>query len=116
MTWQTPESELHHQQAFGNILISDECQNEIRLIQNNQPTNNNEFALEESETAPFTNRAWRLLGRYIANNTHLQKLDLDGCLTDEKMALLFSELVKSSSLQQMYASYNSFGQIFPYLT
>ena len=95
----------------GQIYVSDGFLERFRQLRNNQPTNNNEFSLEESETAPFTNRAWRLLGRYIANNTHLQKLDLDGCLTDEKMALLFSELAKSSSLQQMYASYNSFGLV-----
>jgi len=95
----------------GQIYVSDEFLERFRQLRNNQPTNNNEFSLEESETAPFTNRAWRLLGRYIANNTHLQKLDLDGCLTDQKMTLLFSELRGSTSLQQMYASYNSFGLV-----
>jgi len=90
--------------------ISNEGLEIIRRLKNNQPTNNNEFELEESETAPFTNRAWRLLGRYIASNTHLEYIDLSYCnLTDQKMTLLFNELVKSSSLQRLHIGNNSFG-------
>ena len=68
MTW------VLHQQAFGNILISDECQNEIRLIQNNQPTNDNKFSLHIDDAVLFRDLAWKLLGRYIANNTHLEAI------------------------------------------
>jgi len=58
----------------------------------------------------FTNLSWKLIGRYIANNSHLKRLSLDECgLTDEKMALLFSELVSSSSLQRLDLDFNRFG-------
>ena len=77
------ENELQHQLAFGRYTdyISEECLNEIYRIKNNQPVGNNEFLLTSSDARQFTDQAWRLLGQYIANNTHLQKLDLDGCLT-----------------------------------
>lgn len=55
-------------------------------------------------------RAWQLLGRYIANNTHLEKIFLaDASLDDLKMALFFSELRMSSSLKTLDLDYNEFG-------
>lgn len=106
------ENELQHRLAFGRYtdVISDECLEEIRMIKNNQPTDSNVFLLNVEDADEFTDQAWKLLGRYIANNTHLVKIDLDGChLTDEKMTLFFSELVRSSSLKSLLLGDNEFG-------
>ena len=43
--------------------------------------------------------AWELLGRYIANNTHLKKIDLQYCsIIDAKIAAFFRGLTKSASI------------------
>ena len=99
-------------EVFGRYTdtISEQCLNDIRLIKNNEPTKANEFLLESSDADGFTDQAWKLLGRYIANNTHLVKIDLNDCgITDEKMTLLFRELVRNSSLKQLLISDNEFG-------
>ena len=103
-----------YRQAFGDYSgISIHCLRSIRRIKNNLSNYNyddTKLLLDGFDAERFTNQAWRLLGRYIANNTHLYELDLDGCnLTDEKMALLFTELVKSSSLKTFHINDNSFG-------
>ena len=83
-------------QAFGRHTdISSHIRKHIKRIKSNNP-DYTAFVLDTSGTLYFSDQAWRLLGRYIANNTHLEFLDLDGCgITDEKMALLFSGLVES---------------------
>jgi len=103
-----------YRQAFGDYSgISIHCLRSIRRIKNNLSNYNyddTKLLLDGFDAERFTNQAWRLLGRYIANNNHLYELDLDGCnLTDEKMALLFTELVKSSSLKTFHINDNSFG-------
>ena len=58
----------------------------------------------------MSNLAWRLLGRYIARNTVLQHITLDKSnLTDEKMSLLFRELVSSSSMKRLDLENNQIG-------
>ena len=98
-------------QAFGrrDIRISERCLREIDIIKDNYP-DYNEFSLGPLDAVEFTDLAWKLLGQYIANNTNLKRVDLEGCdLTDHKMELLFSELVKSSSLQTLILNGNEFG-------
>ena len=57
----------------------------MNRIKNND-ANVEEFQLRIYDTSRFTDQAWRLLGRYIANNTHLEKVDLHRCgITDQKM-------------------------------
>jgi len=69
-----------------------------------------DFTLKRSDADRFTDQAWRLLGRYIANNTHLEKITLNDCgISNEKMASLFYELTYSTSLRQLDLSVNSFG-------
>ena len=72
----------------------------IDVIKNNgtiSKLGENKFCLCPSNAERFADQAWQLLGKYIANNTHLDDVDLDGCsLTDQKMYALFSGLVKSS--------------------
>jgi len=62
------------------------------------------------DTSRLTSLAWRLFGRYIANNTHLKTIDLHNCnINNQKMTLFFSELVRSNSLKLLILSNNSFG-------
>ena len=84
-------------QAFGEHTgVSGSCRADINRIKNNDP-DFTKLVLETFDAAEFTDLAWQLLGRYIANNNHLEKIDLEVCnLTNEKMVLLFKELVKSS--------------------
>ena len=50
----------------------------------------------------MTNEEWEELGRDIANNTHLEKVDLsNGSLNDHKMSSLFRGLTRSSSIKTM---------------
>ena len=81
--------------------------NEARDIYNNEIIH---LGLGSDITAQFNNHAWKLLGRYIANNTHLKSLKICRCnLTDEQMVLLFSGLRSSISLQRLELSNNDFG-------
>ena len=96
-------------QAFGEHTgIDKHIRDEINDIKNNDP-GSNEFILDRSDVDHFTDLSWRLLGRYIANNTHLEELDLNYCdLTNERATLLFGELSSSSSLSELDIRYNRF--------
>jgi len=99
-------------QAFGEHTgINQYFRNVIEFIKDNNAVLET-FVINHYTYNPhqFTDVSWRLLGQYIANNTHLEILDLDECsLTDERMALLFSELVESTSLERLYIGNNRFG-------
>ena len=89
-----------------DFSISNEGLDILNRLRNNQPMppicNNNEFSLGSLDvTFRFTDLSWKLLGRYISNNIHLKRVRLDGCETDQNMALLFSELTSSSSLEAL---------------
>ena len=104
------EEDEQFNQAFGKHTgITEYCREEIKRIKNNDP-DVDEIVIRSSDADDFTNLAWRLLGRYVANNTHLTKLVLEYChLTDEKMALLFKELTGSRSLERLDLDSNTFG-------
>jgi len=73
----------------------------INGIKNNHP-NVNELEVRSSDAEKSTDQAWRLLGRYIANNNHLTNIDLGSCgITDQKMVSLFDELKCSVSLTKL---------------
>jgi len=103
------EEQEQFNQAFGeqHTGISEDCRYDMNCIKNNQP-NVNELNMRLSDTSYFTDLSWRLLGRYIANNNQLEKVDLLCCgITDEIMALLFRELTYSTSLNHLDLSGNS---------
>ena len=105
------EEEEEFNQVFReNTGISDYCFDDIFEIKNNQ-SHMHEFALQDGETNQFTQRTWTLLGRYIANNTHLGSLRSTQLrnITDEMMAFLFGELVSSASLQKLEVCRNRIG-------
>jgi len=98
-------------QAFLPSGISDDCLSNILFIKSNN-VDTDDFSLSSFDAETFTDQAWTLLGRYIANNTHLVEIDLNGChLTDGKMSFLFRELVGSTSLKTLLLSDNDFGMI-----
>jgi len=104
------EEDEQFNQAFGEHTgISKSCSGDINDIKNNDP-DETELILNSSDVERFTDLSWRLLGRYIANNIHLEALVLSCCrLTDENMALLFRELPSSSSISALDMRMNDFG-------
>jgi len=104
------EEEEQYNQAFGEHTdIPEDCREYINDIKNNNP-DVNDIVIRSSDADEFTNLAWKLLGRYIANNTHLKKLVLEYChLTDETMAILFRALKSSVSLKWLDLDNNDFG-------
>jgi len=107
------EDEDEFQQYLGEYTgLDDDCGEIVSLV---RQVRDNSYELEElrlyyDDTDCFTNHAWLLLGRYIAKNTFLERLELSNCnLNDEKMASLFRELTSSSSLQRLDLGDNQFG-------
>ena len=95
-------------QAFG--CISQAEVHTIQMIKNNDPYVTS-FIVVRNLANCLSELAWKLLGRYIANNDYLEILDL-GCtnLTDEQeMAILFSRLANSRSLKQLILYDNEIG-------
>ena len=75
------DAEEHHDEeqfelAFGQIY--NHLQDEMRDIKNNNPLVKSFFIFDRDDVNGFTDLSWKLLGRYIANNTHLQELQLSG--------------------------------------
>ena len=99
-----------HHLAFGEHTGLDlDIRGEIDQIRDNA-NDFTQFEIGRYDADQFTNLAWRLLGRYIAPNTHLQRVVLDECgITDEIMALLFEELVSSLSVERLDLDSNHFG-------
>lgn len=97
-------------QAFGEHTgISQRRRERINDIR--QLAQIKEFSLcpIDNDVERFSDMAWLLLGRYIANNNHLKEMDLDNCnITKENMTLLFNGLVKSS-LSKLDLRCNPFG-------
>ena len=98
--------------------LSQDCKTIVSLIKDNDDSINeyrftdedgDEYEYEFSNDAEnFTDLEWRLLGRYIASNTHLKRLLLSRCtLNNEKMKSLFGELVNSSSIEMLDLDSNS---------
>ena len=108
MSMSTSEVQQFHQ-AFGEHTgISNSRRIYINDVRQLQRIKN--FSLQRYDAQRFTDLAWRLLGRYIAKNNHLNKIELDCCnITDQKMASLFVELTGSTSLTSFRLDGNSFG-------
>ena len=105
------EAEQHQfNRAFVEYTgISEVTCGYIKAIRNNDPDVNC-LKIRSDDADDFTDLAWQLLGRYIANNIQLTRLVLDECnLTDEIMTPLFSELIGSESLQRLDLDGNEFG-------
>ena len=100
------EEERQFNQVFGEHTgISTWCRKNIEKIKDN-----NESATDLNLHDDLTDLAWKLLGRYIVNNTHLREVWMNECnLTNQKMSSLFGLLVNSSSLKKLELKNNPFG-------
>jgi len=102
-----------HQAAFGEHTgLSTGCRFIINGIKRNYIGVDRLILKEliETPSLELSDLAWKLLGRYIANNTCLKTFSLRSCgISDEKMALLFSELTSSSSISEFDVTINEFG-------
>ena len=101
-------------ELFRQTGISDDCRRMIHQIKNNEESLTGFVCKHYYDSViireHFTNQAWQLFGRYIANNTHLKNLDIPECsITDEKAAVLFGELTNSTSLEMLDIGNNEFG-------
>ena len=105
------EDDEHFNQAFGEHTgISKDIRKRIDNVRQLRHVSLNRFTLYFSQSERFTHLSWTLLGRYIANNNHLEGLVLGDCgVTDERMALLFSGLVGSTSITKLWLAGNEFG-------
>ena len=103
------EDDEQFHQAFGEHTgIARRGRNDIYDIRRSR-YHTYHFSLNPNDADCFTNLAWRLLGRYIANNTHLTNIDLSRCgIADEELASLFRELTRSNSLARLNLYGNSF--------
>eukprot|EP00581_Thalassiosira_minuscula_P019252 CAMPEP_0183732646 /NCGR_PEP_ID=MMETSP0737-20130205/38988_1 /TAXON_ID=385413 /ORGANISM="Thalassiosira miniscula, Strain CCMP1093" /LENGTH=540 /DNA_ID=CAMNT_0025965717 /DNA_START=213 /DNA_END=1832 /DNA_ORIENTATION=+ len=96
--------------AFGreHPYYPDDIRRDIRKIKNKDPNFRrfrlSDFHLRHSVTfGMFGDFAWELLGKYIANNPHLEEVDLsvESSLTDDNMMILFQNLPMSKALTGM---------------
>ena len=71
------EDDEQFNQSFGEHTgISKVLRNYINDARQLSSPRAKSFSLYHYDTRRFTNQAWRLLGRYIANNNRLEKVDL----------------------------------------
>jgi len=103
------DDEQHYQAFGGHTGIDEEVREDITRIKNNDP-DTIDLTIRRYDAREVTDMAWRLLGRYIANNIHLLEISLDECnLTDEQIISLFSGLTSSTSLRYLDIDDNDFG-------
>jgi len=98
------EDEQFRRVFNGECDISEECLDTINNVKNNYPNTTNLYI--DSNEDILTELAWRLLGGYIANNTHLTQIVLEG---PGLISTLFESLVKSSSIKLLLLDDNRFG-------
>ena len=96
------EDEQFRQVFHGECDIGEECLDTIGNIKNNY-TNTTDLHINSNEEI-ITYLGWRLLGRYIANNTHLIRIALEG-----PVETLFESFVRSSSIELLVLDSNYFG-------
>ena len=105
---QIDEDEQFRRVFNGECDITEDCLDIVGNIKNNYP-NITTLYISSSEEV-LTELGWRLLGRYIANNTHLIRIMLEGPgLTNTNMSALFERLVRSSSIKLLELGNGSFG-------
>jgi len=94
--------EEQHELAFGEHTgISPWITTNINQIRNNDP-GVVKFFMSGDNTPRLSELVWELLGRYIANNTHLSVMNLaNSDLIDDMVVLLFRGLVRSDSISEI---------------
>ena len=102
------EDEQFRRVFHGECDIRNRCLDIINNIKNNYNYPGNYLSIDTNNDH-FTNQAWRLLlGGYIANNTFLKEVTIDGReLNNINIWTLFETLVRSSSLSILFLVNNS---------
>ena len=92
------EDEQFRQVFHGECDIAEDCLDTIGDIKNNYP--NKTILYIDTNEQILTESGWRLLGGYIANNTYLTQIILEGPgLIDSNMFPLFESFHSSSLLK-----------------
>mmetsp|Transcript_24978 Transcript_24978/g.42799 ORF Transcript_24978/g.42799 Transcript_24978/m.42799 type:complete len:476 (-) Transcript_24978:144-1571(-) len=94
--------ELEYLAAFGgngaSNRISRPCKERINRIKNNDP-GFIDFVLQSGVANHFSDLAWKLIGRYIAENEYLKSILMRTRLLDDaKMSIFFNELSRGNSV------------------
>ena len=100
------EDEQFRQVFNGECDISEECLDTVGDIKNNHPYRTHLYINSNEDI--LTELAWRLLGGYIANNTHLTQIMFEGG-EDARISTLFESFVRSSSIKALALDDNHFG-------
>ena len=110
------DNDEQFQAVFGEHTgISHGLRDVVNNIRNNNPHTTRLFThhfdddLSDVALEDIANK-WELLGRYIANNTHIEQIDLDDSgMTDDIATSLFRGLTKSSSIEVLDLMSNTIG-------
>ena len=101
------------QAVFGELTgISDCLRDVISEIRNNNPHTKGLFThhFDDDYAGALSDVAWEVLGLHIANNTHIEQIDLDdNAMSDGKATSLFRGLTKSSSIEVLDLMRNTIG-------
>lgn len=101
------EEEQQFDQAFGNTQLGIR----VKRIRNNDP-DLCRLSLDRRDSYILSDRAWGLIGRYIANNNYLKSIYIYSSLCDSKASKLFDALAgggNRSSLKVINLRENNFG-------
>ena len=103
-----------HHRAFSTLRESNaDIRGSVALIRDNDSSTTSFYLRYLWERELNTSLPWQLIGRYIANNTHLKSFHIcynfTSLFINEKMAVLFGELVSSNSIERIDLSNNRFG-------
>ena len=92
--WLSDENSINYKEEFNATLRA--------IKENDRWTQSLEQHGDAHYIQEMTDGEWEKLGRDIANNTHLQRVELyDRALNDHKTSFLFRELGKSSSIKNL---------------
>ena len=92
-----------------SITSEEEVLRHIQCVKNNYSfTTRLRCTFDNDVIQHFTNEQWEQLGRDISNNTHLERMDFDGTLSDDKMSFFFGGLTGNKSIQELIMRYNGF--------
>lgn len=84
-----------HQEAFRGIQFPQEQVELVEMVRDNDPTLMVlDLLCTTYQVSQSSDRGWQLLGRYIAANTHLERLSLPPFMS--AVSALFNNLTGSS--------------------
>ena len=89
------DDQMHEDEFECGEVVTQELRDDIDKIRNNDPTKDYFTLTFENNSLSLT--GWKLIGRYIASNTHLKGLDFSGIYPNmNDLSYFFSELQPGS--------------------